>query len=693
MSADTAGGPEIVAAIERANEAAKSARGAWIALMSISAYLFTILVSVEHTDILLLRPLRLPIVGTTVSLDKFYVFAPLLLLITFAWTVTAHVILSHRLAAVERALGSGSDKGRDALSPYLVVQSLAGPRYDAVSTVALAVAKWGMVMLVPMFVLLYFQGSYLPSHAPVVLWWHRFCILAAVLLIVGTGLFARAAAPDSGALVRFQSRLPHVALGGLALALSFGLLTGIDERWRPELPPLIGDRADLASRGPVSLFSRNLILPLRDLAGIDPDTRLILRQRDLRYANFTGATLDWADLSGADLRGANLRTARLNGVTAQGADFLGADLYGVIAVAGDFTNASFAATNLGRATLSGASLRNADFYAASLWSAQAQNADFRGAVFTLTDFRNGAVTGARAPGSDPANWAAGVDLSGARYAGTSMSTQIVDHLRDDWRRVPVGDRLLLESRLDGAFDRAECPACRTDWTAAIDMSEDDKVRTDPRVQATRLAEELCKAGPSRDHLINGIVHNRILPPFWGRQADAHRRHEDRPSPVFDQYRLAEALLSANGTCPGRAHLSAGNRGILQDVLAGRPPGALDGLAWVDTAPAAAEGLTVGAGGTVAVSGDDPVPVYGIRDRDCGNAPDFRTQMELLVGELGLSMPAEAGVLADGGVSRRQSRRCGGEVDVRVVVYRPRPGYTGTFELDFFGDLVKVTVEP
>ena len=88
-----------------------------------------------------------------------------------------------------------------------------------------------------------------------------------------------------------------------------------------------------------------------------------------------------------------------------------------------------------------------------------------------------------------------------------------------------------------------------------------------------------------------------------------------------------------------------------------------------------------------------VIIQGIRKR-CSKtgAPNFA---RLMRSSRVVSTHPKNGTLSDGGIDMRGSRSCDGYVDVRVIVYRPNPGFIGKDVVEFFRgkEVITITVKP
>lgn len=130
-----------------------------------------------------------------------------------------------------------------------------------------------------------------------------------------------------------------------------------------------------------------------DLSGADLRQAKLTQARisfaDLRSVDFSGADMGGCYLMGANLRGASLKRARLPGlsllyVDAEGADFSGSDLTGAHLFGADLRNARLEGSiiknsRLTRAVFAGADLRGADLQGANFLQADLRGASFEGA--------------------------------------------------------------------------------------------------------------------------------------------------------------------------------------------------------------------------------------------------------------------------------------------------------------------------
>jgi uncharacterized protein YjbI with pentapeptide repeats len=117
--------------------------------------------------------------------------------------------------------------------------------------------------------------------------------------------------------------------------------------------------------------------------------RINLAGRNLRYAEFTGSSMQRANLRGADLRGARLQLANLTRANLARAKAAGARM-----TAAGLTSANLAGADLTGARMNGAMfLTNANLTGATLVRANLTNAFLRGATVTGADFSGARIRG------------------------------------------------------------------------------------------------------------------------------------------------------------------------------------------------------------------------------------------------------------------------------------------------------------
>ncbi len=114
---------------------------------------------------------------------------------------------------------------------------------------------------------------------------------------------------------------------------------------------------------------KNALLVLKQ-AGVEAETGVVLRGRDLRNVDLAPVVLAGADLSECDLSGVSLRERDLRGANLAGAKLVGADLFASDLRDTDLTGAVLNTASLLRADLRGSRLTNAHLRRAKLLGAK-----------------------------------------------------------------------------------------------------------------------------------------------------------------------------------------------------------------------------------------------------------------------------------------------------------------------------------
>lgn len=493
----------------------------WIAYLSLGAYLFFTTLSQTDRDLILLPPVKLPLIGVDLGLVAFFWAGPPLFWVFHLYLLRKLAVLSDVIAfyraQIEKQVHRAAD--REALERRLdafVITRLLG-RSDA--THPLHLLEWTIavvtLVILPLVILLAFQIRFLAYHSEAATWWHRLWCLADLhlLLLALPRIFRR----------EVEGRKP---------ASRWPILS----RLVPEIPdrrviPAIGAGVFFTlfiATVPDEGITRVLRLPqlesdwFRNLKPSDVDFvndekvdkvqwTLDLRGRDLRNARLSGADLRKARLDEAELRGASLDGAQL-----QGASLVGAGLQGAW---------------LGMAQLQGASLDGAQLQGASLNKAQL----WRAFVFEIA-------------GSDLID----VAFSRTRRKPAPFTPYTEDEARQLVQRVlksipDVGEvRNDVERRLGtllGERSPYEEGALRTWWAKALKVPPDHGVRL-----ADFLATLACAEGGDAA-VAKGVV----------RRVDFGRRFGSD----VDHVRFAKHLLEP--ACEGAKTLSAGERANLREM--------------------------------------------------------------------------------------------------------------------------------
>ena len=405
------------------NEASVAARNGWLFFLALLAYLFIAAASVSHKDLLLNAPVVLPFLGIALRLDSFFLFAPLVLLFVHFGLLVQHVLLSLKIIELDTILsedeawrGRRTHPLRLELHSYFYTQALAGANRSAVFATFLHGMVWLSLVVLPVFLILYFQITFLPYHAEGITWAHRCYLLAEIIILVGVGVFLRR--PNANfwqALWRTSTQhspsfVMAMVLVVTTLFFSFCVVTFPDEwidrqlRKVPTLSkltqiPLGKDKNDVyesrvfsptayffadtgfTAEGFSGLFHRNLTVVDEDLVSDEQtatdDVTISLRGRNLRHAN-----LSRSDLRKADFTNALLENAKLEGAVLRRAKFGCRELQEETITnprREEFQQRGCAM--LARADFSGSDLTDADFRSTYSRGAKFNNAVVNGARF------------------------------------------------------------------------------------------------------------------------------------------------------------------------------------------------------------------------------------------------------------------------------------------------------------------------
>jgi uncharacterized protein YjbI with pentapeptide repeats len=417
--------PFDVEALEKSlNDSATRVSTIWISFLIFSLYLLITAVTVEHRQLLLAEPVKLPILNIDLPLWGFFFLAPILFVIFHIYVLLQVLLLGRTAAAyneaVDRVVRSPTSNAamRQRLANTLFAQIFAGSPREREGWLGglLTAMAWITLAISPLLILLVFQFAFLPYHSHLATWAHRLLIfveLAAAFLLWPLVLDARR---DFGWRGLRQSILPLASCAVFAfLSLSLATFPG-----EPHVNLFTGqsftsvhckrwfqkrfDRIDLQ-------FDR-LVLPGVDVVDDDKLAKIVQHtsERKLeategeRTRNFRGRDLNCSDLSSADLRRADLTGASLSGGKLDRATLEGASLGNVV-----LQYASLEATNLRGASLDEALIQGASFHralvqGASFYNAQLDGASFvgaqlQGASFEFADARSVSFVGASLQGA------------------------------------------------------------------------------------------------------------------------------------------------------------------------------------------------------------------------------------------------------------------------------------------------------
>jgi hypothetical protein len=173
-------------------DAAAVSAGFWLSYLFVLFYIAIAAGAVTHKDLLLENPVKLPFLNVELPLVAFFVLAPILFIISHAYTLVHFVMLAAKVGVFDVELGAqlgDAPETREGLRRQLpsniFVQFLAGPRdirKGGLGLILKAIA-WFSLVIGPVLLLLLLQAQFLPYHLEWVTWVQRFAVVADVMLL------------------------------------------------------------------------------------------------------------------------------------------------------------------------------------------------------------------------------------------------------------------------------------------------------------------------------------------------------------------------------------------------------------------------------------------------------------------------------------------------------------------------------
>ncbi|KAB2912061.1 MAG: pentapeptide repeat-containing protein [Hyphomicrobiaceae bacterium] len=429
--------------LEAVNRSSDTVNTAWLIFLGLMSYLLVTVAGITHKDLLLNTDIALPILQVKIDLTRFFLFAPILLVLFHMGVIGQLVLLARKtleFAAAIRMLEISDQRThplRLELDNFFFVQAVAGPERSRIMSIFLHGMSWLTLVLLPLLLLLYVQVVFLPYHDATITWMHRLAVLADIALLIFIGVFLLRS--ETSFFRAFLRTSRHHPLSLLLTAAVFTIVA-VFSLFIATIPGEAVDRISGASSGGqraagrdggfvfgyavpalgsagdgavLGLFHRNLNVTDLDLV-VDKDVTpgeptLNLRGRDLRFAR-----LDRTDLHQADMTGSEL----------DGASFVGADLRNVWVQCSNLDEllltddrraarcASARGVNFSKARLAEARMIGIDLRGARLEEAQMQGAVLAHGLMAGADF-----AGARL---DRADLTGGVSLQGANFLLASL---------------------------------------------------------------------------------------------------------------------------------------------------------------------------------------------------------------------------------------------------------------------------------
>ena len=349
--------------------AATKSQGLWLSFISVAAYYAVSVGAVTHLDLLLERPITLPILGVELPLVGYFVVAPIVFLSLHVYLLTHLRLLAINAEdfneSAKRFLSTQShdttlDTEKKRLTNFYVVKLILGSNADlsGLLGVCIRIGVFTTLVLAPLVILLLTLIQFLPYHDERLSTAHRLIFVADLLIVsVFWGSILRLRRKEDQARWRnrtlggwFSAWRFFVASAG-ALAIAFSVFVVFQAATFPGETLYSVDCSDRAAEsrnddygaarwtilrfptcwtsyffeGSVnevsgrrnSLFSNTLVIPDLNLvtqtdAQLETvDVTYSFRGRHLQGAELPRANLRKVDFSGAYLSGANLSWANL----------------------------------------------------------------------------------------------------------------------------------------------------------------------------------------------------------------------------------------------------------------------------------------------------------------------------------------------------------------------------------------------
>ena len=460
------------------NESAHAVRNGWVFFLALTAFFFVTVAGVTHQDLLLNSPVALPVLQVGIALKRFFLFAPLILVLVHFAVLLQYAMLARKTRALHGFLREKEKDGifrthplRLELSSYFFVQAMAGPTRSPVLGAFLTAMSWLTLGLFPIALLLFIQIAFLPFHDAVITWSHRIYLMTDFMIILSIGIFTRF--PDRGFWVAFWRYLREYTMmfvltfsGWMAaLGFSFGIAT-IPGYWMERQVmaaaepfglnvgvPYIHDANDVseATSGPTTqafagqahmVTDRKAFLPTAYLFEGVPN-RVTGKATSWFSRNILVTDLDLVPYVDKDREDANEVSLHLRGRDLTYAYFDRSDLHRADLTGAKLNHASMSGTNLSRArmrstqligvNLEGANLAHADLSFAKITHANLKETGLQCANLYFATIVDSDLSKAKMPGSNLHNATLQAsNLGQTNLQGSNMifaSLQISDFLK------------------------------------------------------------------------------------------------------------------------------------------------------------------------------------------------------------------------------------------------------------------------
>jgi hypothetical protein len=379
----------------------------WLAYLSLWAYLFFTTLSITDRALILLTPVKLPLIGVELGLQAFFWSAPPLFLVFHLYLVRKITVLARDVgfyrAAIHRFVPS--EQAREPLyrrlDAFFLTRLLGHAEQGNLLRLFDGMIALATVAVMPLALMLAFQLRFLAFHDEYVTMWHRVCLVADVGLLVLLARWLKAVLGDRlrllpeargrwlrGGMEMARDMVGPVMVGYVAFSLLVatfpgeihdGIVTFPDQDpdflWRVLAPrdvDFVDDEKLDKVTWTIDLRGRNL--RGAQLSGAD------LRKARMTEMDLQGANMNWSQLKGADISYSNLKISNINfaqlqGIKIHNSELENTNIYMSQLQGADISESRLNGANIVKSQLQGAIIRRSDLMGANIISSQLQGSD------------------------------------------------------------------------------------------------------------------------------------------------------------------------------------------------------------------------------------------------------------------------------------------------------------------------------
>jgi hypothetical protein len=181
--------------LDAVNSSSATGCTAWLIFITLMMYLMVAVAGVTHKDLLLETPVALPILQVHIPQARFFLFAPVLVVLLHSGLLTQLVLLTHKTLLFDAAVRSLELSERRVhplrleLHPFFLTQTTAGPHRGVIVSAVLYGLSWLTLVVLPVFLLLTIQIVFLPYHDATITGAHRAALVVDIALLIAIGIF------------------------------------------------------------------------------------------------------------------------------------------------------------------------------------------------------------------------------------------------------------------------------------------------------------------------------------------------------------------------------------------------------------------------------------------------------------------------------------------------------------------------